>query len=362
MGDPVPRSCEPPSSSTLLAPSASEFPAFPKSWSWFARSRDLKPNRPLGRDIFGRRLVSYRTLRGLPVVLDARCSHMGADLSLGRVRDGQLQCPFHHWSFDADGECTHIPVTTAIPSWARQFRFPVIERHGHVFIFNGQEPTFVLPFFAGCDPEDFTPAPPFVTTLNCPWYLVGANAFDLQHFKAAHDRRMVGEPQIDCPAPFARRASAVFDVCSSSLQDRVTRLFAGPQVKMSITDWCGSLLFATAQFRKTTSYGMVATESLSDGRVRVRVIVFVPKSRSIVGRATLDPLHALVRRMFIKAFLSEDARRLNGTPYQTRGLIAEDRYLAEYFAWLARAARGIPTSPSEGSEASNPSQELTSTQ
>lgn len=351
MGDPVPRSCDAPSSAALLAPRAAEFPAYAKAWFWFARSRDLRSNRPLGRDLFGRRLVSFRTSSGQPVVIDARCSHMGADLSLGRVKQDQLQCPFHHWCFDTRGECTHIPATQQIPSWARQASYPVAEHNGHVFIFNGERPTFELPFFAHGRPEDFATAAPFVTTLRCPWYLIGANAFDQQHFRAAHDRRMVGEPEIDCPAPFARRASAVFDVCSDSLQDRVTRLFAGSQVRMSITDWCGSLLFATAKFRRTTSYGMVATEPLADGKVIVRVIVFVPKSASGLGQLIFDPMHAFVRRMFIKAFLTEDARRLDGTPYQTQGLIAADQHLAEYFAWLAKASRGdAPLSDREVSE------------
>ena len=64
-----------------------------------------------------------------------------------------------------------------------------------------------------------------------------------------------------------------------------------------------------------------------------------------------DPVHAFVRRMFIKAFLTEDARRLDGTPYQTHGLIAADQHLAEYFAWLAMASCGdAPPADREVSE------------
>jgi hypothetical protein len=210
-----------------------------------------------------------------------------------------------------------------------------------VFVFSATEPLFPLPFFASRRPDDFTPARPFSTTLDCPWYLVGANAFDLQHFRAAHDRRMVGLPQIDCPAPFARRATGTFDVASDSLQDRITRLAAGPQVTMSITDYCGNLLFATAQFRKTCSYGMVATEPLANGRTVVRVIVFVPKSRSRIGRWCVDPLHAEVRRLFIKKFLSADAARLMGTRYNPHGLIAEDQYLSDYLHWLTQSSQGV---------------------
>jgi len=360
MGDADWNRFDPEPSAALPAPRASEFPAYPCSWYLFARSANIRRDRPFARDIFGRRLVAYRASQGETTVMQSRCSHMGADLSLGSVRDDTLQCPFHHWRFGTDGRCTHIPVTDKIPYWARQITYPVVERHGFIFLFNGEEPTFPLPFFFDCRPEDFSSAAAFETTLRCPWYLVGANAFDLQHFKAAHDRRLIGVPEVDCPAPFARRATGTFGVCSNSLQDRITRAFAGSQVTMSITDWCGNLLFATARFRKTCSYGMVATEPLADGSVKVTVIVFVPRSHSSLARAVFDPLHAAVRRMFIKAFLSEDARRLNGTPYQPQGMIAEDRYLAEYFTWLAQVARGVPHVSDEGSRSLRPAEHSSS--
>jgi hypothetical protein len=175
--------------------------------------------------------------------------------------------------------------------------------------------------------------------------MVGSNAFDLQHFRAAHERRLADEPRVDCPAPFARRATARFSVSGDSLQDRLTRWFAGDEVEMSITDWCGNLLFATARFRRTCSFGLVATEPLAAG-VAVRVLVFVPRSRGLLGRMLLDPLHCSIRRFFIQKFLSSDASRLDGACYNPHGLIAEDHDLAEYFRWLSIVSHGIPADPS----------------
>jgi phenylpropionate dioxygenase-like ring-hydroxylating dioxygenase large terminal subunit len=279
------------------------------------------------------------------VVLEARCCHLGADLSLGCVRGDMIQCPFHHWEFDASGTCRKIPATEDIPSWARQTSYPVVERHGLLFFFNAAEPLFPLPFFPGEFPNEFVRARPFETTLDCPWYMVGANAFDLQHFRAAHDRRMVGEPEVDCPGLFSRRATGTFDVCSDSFQDRVTRAFAGPQVTLSSVDHCGTLLFTTARFQKTCSYGMVCSEPLPGGKTRVRVVAFLPKSNAALKRVLLDRLRVEVRRFFIKKFLSADAARLNGTRYNPSGLIAADAHLAEYFTWLAHVSRGRPWTP-----------------
>ena len=247
------------------APLPERFPAYPVSWYVFCASRDLQRG-PLSRDLCGRRMVAFRTDAGRVCILDARCSHLGADLGRGCIVGEAIQCPFHQWEYGPDGECTRIPVASAIPATARQAVYPAVERHGFVFVFNGSEPVFPLPFFPDAKPEDFNPARPFGAVLDCPWYLIGANAFDLQHFRAAHDRRLVGDPVVDCPGAFARRASARFKVAGDSLQDRITRFFAGDEVEMAITDWCGAVMCATATFRRTRSYGFVITEPRADGR------------------------------------------------------------------------------------------------
>jgi phenylpropionate dioxygenase-like ring-hydroxylating dioxygenase large terminal subunit len=283
--------------------------------------------------------------------MNGKCSHLGADLSQGCIVDDHLQCPFHHWQYAANGRCVHIPAQAHIPAHARQQSYPVQERHGFIFFFNGPEALFPLPFFEDCQPDAFMPARPFETVLDCPWYLVGANAFDLQHFRAAHDRRLAETPLVECPAPFARRATGTFTVSGDSVQDRVTRVFAGNRVTMAITDWCGNLLFATATFRRTRSYGMVITEPSERGTI-VRVIVFVPKSATWIGRVLKDHLHAWIRRFFIQQFLASDAQRLNGARYNPHSLIEADRDLADYFRWLAVVSRGRAAPPEPAHRAS----------
>jgi nitrite reductase/ring-hydroxylating ferredoxin subunit len=304
----------------------------------FGTSAELRRG-PVSREMLGRRLVAYQTGSGRVALLDGRCSHLGADLGEGEVVGEALRCPYHHWEYGPDGRCVHIPAQADVPAFARQACYPVVERHGYIFFFNGPEPLFDLPFFPGQRPEVLQSARPFGVVLKCPWFMVGANAFDLQHFRAAHDRRLVGEPIIECPAPFARRATATFLVAGDSLQDRITRRFAGPRVTLSATDWCGSLIFVTASFQHTTSYGMVAVEPLVEG-ARVRIVVFLPRSRRALGRIFLDPLRLELRRLFIRRFLSADAHLLNSVGYNPHGLIDCDRYLSEYFHWLARASRG----------------------
>lgn len=322
----------------VQAPPAEDFPVYPISWYLFGTTDELRGG-PVSKDLLGRRLVGFRTDRGQVAVLDARCSHLQADLGRGRVIGAALQCPFHNWEYGTDGRCTHIPSSPAIPAFARQTSYPVAVRHGLIFFFHGRQPLFPLPFFPGADADDFVRAEPFEAVLRCPWYMVGANAFDLQHFSAAHDRRVVGAPSVACSTPFARSASALFAVLGNSARDRLTRWFGGNQVELAITDWCGNLMFVTATFRRTKSYGMLATHPLGTRKVLVRVVVFLPRSAAWLGRLLLDSLQLRIKRYFIKEFLRADARlAMRGFHYNPQGLLDYDRELAQYFQWLASAA------------------------
>src|SRR5215467_11935784 len=148
----------------VQAPPADHFPAHPVSWYWLGPSRALRRG-PVSRTLLGRRLVAFRTASGRLAVLDAGCAHLGADLGRGCVVGEAIRCPFHHWEYGPDGRCTHIPITNNIPNSARQTSYPVVERHGFLFVFNRPEPLFELPFFAGVNVNDLTPARPFATVL-----------------------------------------------------------------------------------------------------------------------------------------------------------------------------------------------------
>jgi hypothetical protein len=230
-----------------------------------------------------------------------------------------------------------------------------------VWFFNRERPLFALPFFPDVDPDDLAPARPFSAILKCPWFMVGANGFDAQHFRAAHDRRLLGEPTVVSPHPFARRATATFGVEGTFLRDRLTRWFAGDRVELSMDDWCGNLMFVTARFRRTCSFGMVTTWPLDANSVRVQVTVFVRKSRSLPGRVLVDPANQAIRRHFISRFLQPDARvAMAGLVYNPLGMSASDGDLIDYFRWLAVVAHGVPAVTNESSYSLAPADPLAS--
>jgi phenylpropionate dioxygenase-like ring-hydroxylating dioxygenase large terminal subunit len=318
----------PPSAPPLL-------PDWPAAWYLFCPSGELR-RRPLGRRALGREIVAFRAASGQVGVMLARCPHMGADLAGGCVVGERLRCPFHHWEFDVGGVCRRIPAAADVPDFARLRAFPAVERQGGVYFFNGAQPHYPLPYFTGLRPGDLADAPAFALALDCPWYVVGANGIDVQHFQATHDRELVGAPAVDHPDFHVHHSVCRFRVAGRGWRDWLTRLIAGPEVEMDVTDWSGTLFFVRASFRRTRTYGMVSMLPLDAGRTLIWVRVSVRRAGTALGRGLIDPAAARVRRYFIRKFLEPDVARSAGTRYEPGRLIAADRHLADYFAWLHR--------------------------
>ena len=87
---------------------------------------------PQALQLLGQPLVLWRTAQGEPVLLADRCPHRGARLSMGRVAQGRLQCPYHGWQFDAQGACALVPATPGFtpPASSAVRRFGVRVAHG----------------------------------------------------------------------------------------------------------------------------------------------------------------------------------------------------------------------------------------
>jgi nitrite reductase/ring-hydroxylating ferredoxin subunit len=318
------------------------FASLPASWFHLCASAELSAG-PVTIELCDRVYVGYRTQSGRATVLSGRCSHMGAPLGRGSVSGERLVCPLHGWEYGPGGACERIPASETVPDFARQCSYPAEERGGHVFFFNRQQARFALPFFDGLTPDQLLPAKPFDLIAEVPWYFVGANGFDLQHFRMAHDRTLLEQPEISSPSPFARRVVGKFAVSGNSYQDRLTRLIAGPLVTMEVTVWGGTLILVRAEFRRTTSFGIFNVLPINATRTRGRVIVWVKRSQGVLGRGLFDPLNAAIRRLFIQTFLHSDLPRVVGLRYQPGNLIAADAVLSDYFTWLEKISEPSPT-------------------
>jgi nitrite reductase/ring-hydroxylating ferredoxin subunit len=326
---------KPASAGALMAPPVSAFPKFPASWYLFCASRELRAG-PLSKHMLGRHLVAYRGESGIVAVMDARCSHLAADLGSGKVIGDRIRCPFHAWEYGTDGRCVKIPHLSHIPVFARQQCYPAAERHGMIFVFNGPEALFPLPFFFGEDAVEFVADRPTVFTANSSWYMVAAHGYDLQHFETVHGRRLTTPLRVDCPAPFARRSSYTAEIVGKKYYDRFLRRVAGNQVAISITTWGGTLVLISGEFRRAHSNFMIALQPIEEERTECDVVVFRKRASSAVGRALRDPLSLWLRKKLTRGYLVDEVSCLGQPRYRPHRLIEADRDMIEYFNWAAR--------------------------
>ncbi|EEF61881.1 Rieske 2Fe-2S domain-containing protein [Pedosphaera parvula] len=323
-----------PQSVANKAPLSTCFPIYPASWYLFCHERELASG-PVSRSILGRRLTAFQTDSRKVAVIDAHCSHLGADLGCGKVLGETIQCPFHNWRYELDGRCSHIPSQVEIPAFARQKTYPVVRRHGYIFFFNGPEALFPLPFFANCEPADYTAANPFRFVAHCTWYMTAAQGFDTQHYEAVHERRLLSRPVVDTPSPLLRRNRYRAEVIGQSIFDRLLRQFAGATVDITIENWGGTFICVSALFERAHSRFIAIGQPLENGTSQIEVITYASRGRNPLSRNLLDPLSLRLRRLFTHAHLTGEAKQVMHTQYRPANLISSDEDMLQCFQWLA---------------------------
>ena len=113
-------------------------PRYARGWHCLGKISDYTAE-PVSLKYFGTNLVAYRGEKNQLIILDGYCPHMGADLAQGYVEGDSLRCAMHAWRWGSDGVCDDIPYAKKIPAKACVKSWPVLERHGLVFVYHDPE-------------------------------------------------------------------------------------------------------------------------------------------------------------------------------------------------------------------------------
>lgn len=116
-------------------------------WYVVARSSEVTAQ-PHGVTLWKQPIVLYRQSNGEICALEDRCPHRFVKLSAGKVKGDGLECAYHGWRFNAEGNCVSIPYLTEkqkLPPCQLR-RYPVQEADGFIWIFLGNEPEKVPRF------------------------------------------------------------------------------------------------------------------------------------------------------------------------------------------------------------------------
>jgi vanillate monooxygenase len=171
--------------------------AYPLNQWYAAAFSDEVTRQPLARTLLDRQVVLYRTQAGAPVALTDRCVHRKAPLSQGALKDDAIECPFHGMQFAPDGRCVRIPCQDKIPAAAAVQSYPVVDLHGHVWIWMGEaaaaDPAVIPDMHWLNDPRLVAVKGKFL--LRCNYLTAVDNLLDDTHLPFVH-RNSIGTPKM----------------------------------------------------------------------------------------------------------------------------------------------------------------------
>jgi len=106
--------------------------------AWYVAAWDSEVTRqPSAVRILGERIALYRTTAGSPVALEDACPHRKLPLSMGRVKDDEVECGYHGLVFNRAGECTRIPGSRNLSRTVHVRSYPAVSKYGLVWIWMG---------------------------------------------------------------------------------------------------------------------------------------------------------------------------------------------------------------------------------
>jgi phenylpropionate dioxygenase-like ring-hydroxylating dioxygenase large terminal subunit len=152
-----------------------------EQWYVVLESREVG-DKPIGVTRMGEKLVFWRDQEGSVCCAVDRCPHRGVQLSLGKIQDHHLQCPFHGFEYESSGRCVYVPANGRggrIPASLQLASYPTYEAGGFIWIWWGHNP-----------PDDLQP-PRFFDNLGDD-FVYGSKP---DHWKAHYSRAI--ENQLD---------------------------------------------------------------------------------------------------------------------------------------------------------------------
>ncbi len=163
-------------------------PVLLHDWHAVLPLRELDEKGVVGARLLGEDIVIWRAGDQVLAWQDL-CLHRGTRLSLGEVQHGeQLMCPYHGWTYNAEGQCIHMPAhpdQTPSPR-ARVRQYDACVHFDFVWVCLG-DPQTPLPPFAEwedssfrrilCGPYHFRAAGPRMVE----------NFLDVAHFPFVHE-------------------------------------------------------------------------------------------------------------------------------------------------------------------------------
>ena len=157
---------------------------------WCIGPSAMFADQAVGLTRLGTKLVAWRDATGKVNLIDDRCPHRGAPLSLGRLEAGKLSCRYHGVEVAGDGTVTGVPAYPECAYVGKKMvrAYPVVEHFQGVWAWFGVDAE-VEPVPLAF-PSEFTSADwtgfPVTSTWQTNYQYIWDNVIDIMHPEFLH--------------------------------------------------------------------------------------------------------------------------------------------------------------------------------
>ena len=104
-------------------------------WYVIGQPKQFSVNRPYKHTIWNKNYVIWKTPDGNFHAIENECSHRGAALSGGKIKDGNIMCPYHGYEYDETGILRIVPGVNFTNSPCQNIpTYKVVTQDGWVYL------------------------------------------------------------------------------------------------------------------------------------------------------------------------------------------------------------------------------------
>jgi phenylpropionate dioxygenase-like ring-hydroxylating dioxygenase large terminal subunit len=308
-----------------------------KGWYFGCLSREVAMGKAKSIALCNQRIVLFRGEDEAVRALDAYCPHLGTDLGIGRVEGNQIRCFFHHWAFDATGDCVDIPCQSAIPGHAKVRSYATAERYGVIWIYPDRIASRDVAGFDELENHAVTVSYDSPIERGCHHHICMMNGIDAQHLRTVHGLSVA----MDLALKEGDDAGVIDftmsgEVPGANVKERIMQRFLGAQYSYSMryADGCMGLLTTMKQVRWLPPLHMIyAYKPLPGGRTEIVPIYVTAKREGPIGWLKSQFLLTLTRLTYY--FLrGEDGQIYDNIRFAPNALLPIDAPLVHYMNYV----------------------------
>lgn len=180
---------------------------------WYVAGFEHELDAPvLARTIIGKQVVMMRSTAGVVTALEDACPHRLLPLSKGRRTGDEIRCGYHGMKFDLNGVCIEIPGQTSIPAKACVKTYPIVVKHGLVWLWLGNPEVAndnLIPDLHWHSSPEWTSSRGY-HLIECDFRLMNDNLLDLSHETYVHIKT-IGNEEEETIANFPMEVSVIDD-------------------------------------------------------------------------------------------------------------------------------------------------------